>query len=96
MTAPGPVVLFNNLRARDYSSLQRMIPPACNLAVTFTAEMGSGLSLRVKARTPPANWPPETLWEKRAKRMGVEPWGEEERETGERQEISGRNNEERN
>lgn len=27
--------------------------------------------------------------------MGGEPWGEEERETGERQEISGRNKEER-
>lgn len=35
MTAPGPVVLFNNLIAHDYSSLQRMIPPVCNLALTF-------------------------------------------------------------
>lgn len=40
MTAPGPVVLFNNFRAHDYSSLQKMIPPACNLALTFTSVGG--------------------------------------------------------
>lgn len=86
---PGPVVLFNNLRARDYSSLQRMIPPACNLALTFTAEGGSWLSVRVKARTPTVNWPPETLREN-SRGMGVE----EERETGKGQEGSGRNKKE--
>lgn len=40
MTAPGPVVLFNNLKGRDYSLLHRMIPSACNLAMTFSAQGG--------------------------------------------------------
>lgn len=66
-----------------------MIPPACNLALTFTTDGGWGgwWSVRVKPRTPNVNWPMETL---RGNSRGT---GEVERETGEGQEVSGRNKE---
>lgn len=50
------------------------------------------MSVRVKARTPHVNGPKETLREN-SRGMGTMSWGEVERETGEGQDVSGRNKE---
>lgn len=89
----GASVLFNNLIAHDYSSLQRMIPPACNMALTFTAEGGAADWISGSRLGHPLQIGHQRHWEKTAKEW--ESSLGEGRETGERQEGKGRNKEER-